>query len=102
MKLDLFDILLPPVGAIVVSLLGWGTARSMNGGRALSSIQKKMLFYGAFLFSLGMCYSMIIVARLHWPKALWIVFTVAWALALALTAYYRERRSVAGKPRMGN
>lgn len=92
MKLDLFDVLLPPVGAVVVSLLGWGVARSINGGRQLSSIQKKMLFYGAFLFSLGMCYSMIIVARLRWPKPLWIVLTVAWASLLFLVAWRRHRR----------
>jgi hypothetical protein len=60
---------------------------------------KKGLFYG-FFFVLGMGYSMAVVAMFGWPRPLWIIFTVAWALLLALIAWwrYRQTQSVSEAP----
>ena len=43
--------------------------RLYNWGRPLSSIQKKMLFYG-WMFVLGMGYLMLFAGNMHWPKSL--------------------------------
>ena len=43
--------------------------------------------YG-FFFVLAMCCSMAVVAMLSWPRPLWIIFTVAWALLLISTAWW--------------
>lgn len=88
MKLDPFDILLPPVLALIFLALGWTSLRTTAGGRPLSPQMKKGLLY-AFLFVLGMGYSMAFVAMFSWPRPLWIVFTVAWALLLTLIAWWK-------------
>ncbi len=98
MKLDPFDILAPPIIALVFLALGWISSRNIAGGRPLSSQMKKGLFYG-FFFVLGMGYSMAIVAMLDWPRPTWIVLTVAWALLLALVAWRRTRRVSASEIR---
>lgn len=90
MRLDLFDILLPPVLAVVVSLLGWGATRAINGGHPLNPIQRMMFFCG-FWFVLGMGYSMVAVGVLHWPHWAWIPPTFAWASLLTVIAWRRYR-----------
>jgi lipopolysaccharide export LptBFGC system permease protein LptF len=91
MTLDLFDILAPPVVAVVVSLLGWGATRAINGGRSLNPIQQIMFFF-SFWFVLGMGYSMMLVGALDWPHWAWIPPTVVWALLLGYLAWRRRRR----------
>jgi hypothetical protein len=90
MKLDPFDIILPPVVASIFLGLGWTSSRAIAGGGPLSSHMKKMLFYSS-LFVLGMGYSMSFVVMLGWPRPLWIVFTATWALLLMLMAWWRHR-----------
>lgn len=92
MKLDPFDILAPGIIALVFLALGWISSRSIAGGGPLSSEMRKGLFYG-FFFVLGMGYSMAVVAMFGWPRFLWIVFTVAWALLLASIAWWRYRQT---------
>jgi hypothetical protein len=92
MKLDPFDIFLPPILSCVFAALVWLSDRTITGGRPLTPHMKKVLFY-SFFFVLGMGYSMAIVAMLGWPRPFWIVFTVAWALLLASIAWWRYRRS---------
>jgi hypothetical protein len=92
MKLDPFDILAPGIIALVFLALGWISSRSIAGGGPLSSQMRKGLFYG-FFFVLGMGYSMAVVAMFGWPRFLWIVFTVAWALLLASIAWWRYRQT---------
>ena len=91
MRLDLFDILLPPVLAVVVSLLGLGSTRAINGGRPLNPAQRIMFFFGFWLV-LGMGYSMTVIGALHWPRWAWIPPTVIWALLLGAFAWRRYRR----------
>ncbi len=91
MRLEPFDILLPPVLAIVVSLLGWGSTRAINGGRPLNPTQRIIFFFG-FWFVLGMGYSMTVVGALHLPHWAWIPPTVIWALLLSSFAWRRYRR----------
>jgi hypothetical protein len=55
MKIDLLDLLAPPVGAIVWLLLSWLYARAVSLGRPFSRIQKGMISCG-LLFVLGMRY----------------------------------------------
>ena len=92
MSFDLFDIMLPPVLAIVVLLLGWGSTRAINGGRPLNPIQR-IMFSFSFWFVLGAGYSMVVVGALHWPHWAWIPPTVLWAALLAIVAWRRHRRS---------
>lgn len=91
MKLDPFDILAPGIIALVFLALGWISSRSIAGGGPLSLRMRKGLFY-VFFFVLGMGYSMAVVAMFGWPRSLWIVFTVAWALMLAAIAWWRYRQ----------
>ncbi len=97
MRFDLFDILLPPVLAIVVSFLGWGSTRAINGGRPLNPIQRIMFFF-SFWFVLGTGYSMVVVGALHWPHWAWIPPTVLWASLLALVAWRRRSRTRSEDP----
>lgn len=100
MKLDPFDIFAPGILALIFLALGWISSRSIAGGGPLSSQMRKGLFYG-FFFVLGMGYSMAVVAMFGWPRPLWIVFTVAWALLLASIAWgrYRQTRTEPETPR---
>jgi hypothetical protein len=92
MKLDTFDLLFPAILSCVFFVLVWLSDRTITKGQPLTPHMKKVLFYGFFLV-LGMGYSMSIVAMFGWPRPLWIVFTVAWALLLASIAWWRYRQS---------
>jgi hypothetical protein len=52
---------------------------------------KMILGYG-FFFVLGTLYSIAFVVMFAWPRPLWIVFTVAWALLLVSIAWWRYRQ----------
>ena len=100
MKIDPFDLFFPAILSCVFFVLVWLSDRTITKGQPLTSHMKKVLFYG-FFFVLGMGYSMTFVSMFGWPRPLWIVFTVAWALVLALIAWwrYRQARAVSETPR---
>lgn len=94
----LIDILAAPLMALFVGLMGWGSARSINGGRALSPHQRGTLFYACW-FTLGMGYAILLGPHLGslvgWPP-LWIPILVAWGALLAYIVWRRYRRRAAG------
>src|SRR5579863_4929502 len=79
-SLDPFDLPLPPVVTLAVLVLGYVQSRIIRRGKPLSSIQRKLLFYGP-VFTLGMTYAMAfhgqLAALFHWENA-WIAVMVAW------------------------
>lgn len=94
--LDPFDLLAPLVITLAVLVLGYVQFRIIRRGQALSSIQRKLLFYGT-VFTLGMCYAIMlqdqIGSLLHWRNA-WIAVMVAWGMLLAAIAWIRHRGQV--------
>lgn len=61
--LDPFDLVMPPMVALAVLVLGYAQCRRIRHGQPLSSFQQKLLFYGT-VFTLGMCYAMSLHVRL--------------------------------------
>ena len=49
MRLGWDDLLMPPALMIAFFLLGWPYARSVNGGKPLTSTQRGMLVYGCWM-----------------------------------------------------
>jgi hypothetical protein len=81
------------VGITLIFLaLSWSYMRSINVGRPLRPIQRKMLFYG-FIFVLGMGCVMLLVTDLHWPKQLLFPLIGIWGVLVAATAGWRYRQS---------
>jgi hypothetical protein len=81
------------VGITLIFLgLSWSYMRSINVGRPLRPIQRKMLFYG-FIFVLGMGCMMLLVTDLHWPKQLLFTLIGIWGVLVAATAWWRYRQS---------
>jgi|KBSMisStaDraftv2_1062788.scaffolds.fasta_scaffold57635_2 TRAP-type mannitol/chloroaromatic compound transport system permease small subunit len=70
--IDPFAIFAPPILALVVLVLGYVQSRMIRRGRPLSSIQRKLMFYGP-VFTLGMCYAIMLQDHLavlfHWKSA---------------------------------
>jgi hypothetical protein len=62
--IDPFAILAPPILTLIVIVLGYSQSRRIRGGKPLSSIQRKMLFYFAF-FVLGMGYAIMLSLAEH-------------------------------------
>src|SRR5665213_4101456 len=91
MRFDPADILAPPIIALVFLCLGLLYGRTIRQGQPLTPVMRMILGYG-FLFVLGTLYSIAFVVMLGWPRPLWIVFTVAWALMLASIAWWRYRQ----------
>ncbi len=94
--LDPFDLLMPPMVALAVLVLGYAQSRRIRGGQPLSSFQRKLLFYGP-VFTLGMGYAMAfhlqLAALLHWENA-WIAAIAAWGALLIAIAWPSYRGGV--------
>jgi hypothetical protein len=92
-EIDLFDLLFPPVITLVVLVLGYVQSRIIRRGKPLSSLQRKLMFYGP-VFTLGMCYAIMLqdhlAALFHWQSAC-IAVIVAWGALLAAIAWTRYR-----------
>jgi len=78
--------------ALVFLALSWTYMRSLNLGRPLRPIQRKMLFY-SFIFALGMCYLMLLVGDMHWPKSLLFPMIGIWGGVVGFVAWWRYRQS---------
>jgi hypothetical protein len=91
-----FAIFAPPILTLIGVALGYSQCRRIRGGKPLSSIQRKMVLYFAFLL-LGMGYAIMLQDHLgalfHWENA-WIAVMVAWGTLLAAIAWTRYRRNV--------
>jgi hypothetical protein len=93
-------IFAPPILTLIAVALGYSQGRRIRGGKPLSSIQRKMLFYFAF-FALGMTYAIMLhdqlAALFHWRSA-WIAVMVAWGALLAAIAWMRYRSTALPRP----
>ena len=78
--------------ALIFLVLSWSYMRSLNLGRPLRPIQKKMLFY-SFIFALGMCYLMLLAGDMHWPKSLLFPVIGIWGGVVGFVAWWRYRQS---------
>ena len=92
--IDPFAIFAPPIITLVVLVLGYVQSWIIRRGQPLTSIQRKLLFYGT-VFTLGMCYAIAfqdeLAALFHWQSS-WIAVMVAWGALLAAIAWMRHRR----------
>ena len=93
----LWNLLGPPIMALVYFGLCLGWARSVRRGRPLTPFQRLMLTYSV-LVMLGLGYAMAfggpLGAVLHMsPKRAWIPVSIAWALALAGIAWWRHKQN---------
>jgi hypothetical protein len=79
----------PPISLGIYLLLAWSQIRAINRGRAFSPIQRDLLRYST-LFWLATIYSMAAVKIFQWPRPLWIVFSLVWAVLLGWIAWYRH------------
>jgi hypothetical protein len=93
-NIDPFDLLMPPVVTLAVLVLGYSQSRMIRRGQPLSSIKRKLLFYGP-AFTLGMGYAIILQDQigtlLHWRNG-WIAVIVVWGALLAAVAWMRYRK----------
>jgi tryptophan-rich sensory protein len=91
--IDPFAIFFPPILTLIVIALGYSQSRSIRGGKPLSSIQRKLMFYMP-AFVLGMGYAMAfheqLAALFRWENA-WIAVMVVWGALLAAIAWMRYR-----------
>lgn len=84
--------------SLLFLLLSWSSARAISRGRPLSHAQRSIVFF-AFVFVLGMSYSMMIGSWLGWPDWGWSLPTAVWGGLLAFIAWRRHNRSQAVPPR---
>jgi len=93
--IDPYAIFAPPILTLIGVALGYSQCRRIRGGKPLSSIQRKMMFYFAF-FALGMTYTMAfhdqLAALFRWKNA-WIAVIVAWGALLVAIAWMKHRRT---------
>ncbi|HVZ59961.1 MAG TPA: hypothetical protein VG892_04160 [Terriglobales bacterium] len=78
--------------ALIFLALSWSYMRSLNSGGALRPSQKKILLY-SFIFALGMCYLMLLVGDMHWPKSLSFPMIGIWGVVVGFLAWWRYRQS---------
>ncbi len=91
MRVDLVDILGPPVLGVAFLFLSWSQMRMTRGRDGLTSYDKKLLTYG-FLFVVGLGYLVLLARELHWPDSLMYVAIGAWGVLLAFIAWRRYQR----------
>ena len=103
-EFDPYAIFAPPILTLIGVALGYSQCRRIRGGKPLSSVQRKMMFYFAF-FSLGMTYTMAfhdqLAALFRWKNA-WIAVIVAWGALLAAIAWIRYRSAALPPPPAGD
>lgn len=91
-SVDPLDLLVPPIIALIVLVLGYLQARIARRGKPLTPILRKVTFYAPILL-LGVGYAMAfhdqLAAFFHWGNA-WIGAMIAWALVLAAIAWTRR------------
>ena len=72
-EIDPFAIFAPPIITLAVLVLGYVQSRIIRRGRPLSSIQRKLMFYGP-VFTLGMTYAIAfndqLTALFRWEKCM--------------------------------
>lgn len=92
---NLDRIIGPPIFTLIFVAFAGLYARAMRRGRALSSLQRKMVVY-ATMFSLGMVYMIAwkneLAAIIGWQDA-WIGTLMVWGFLLAAMAWLQNTRS---------
>jgi hypothetical protein len=91
MKLDGFDLLLPPIAATVFWILGWSSTRAINKGRPLNPNQRMIAAFG-FWFMLGAAYSMVAVGAFKLPHWAWIPPALLWMILVGFVLWRRRER----------
>src|SRR5437868_6524715 len=93
MSFDLTDILMPPLLALVFLAFAGMFGRVIRKTRPLTSFMRALTVYGA-LYTLGMGYIVLTVAKSHLPDWLYVALPVTWAAALGLIAWHLRRPSL--------
>jgi hypothetical protein len=91
MKIDALDVLLPPIAATALWILGWSSTRAINRGRPLNPNQRMIAAFG-FWFTLGTAYSMVAVGAFklpHWASARSPLDTLGRAHSVAATRTFQ-------------
>ncbi len=95
MRVDWIDIVFPPAGSLAFLFLSWSTMRTINAGRPLDRVQRRLVAYRAF-FAVGMCYIMAVGSWLHWPAWIWFTLIAAWGVLILYIAWRRSQRKQTG------
>jgi hypothetical protein len=95
MRIDWLDVLFPPAGTLAFLFLSWSTMRTINAGRPLDRVQRRLVAYGAF-FALGMCYVMAVGSWFHWPTWIWFTLIAVWGVLILYIAWRRSQRKETG------
>jgi hypothetical protein len=80
------DVLVISAVSLIFLGLSWSSARSINLGKPLSDLQRKMLFW-SFLFIWGSGCIMAISTALNYSDALMFSIIAGWAILLAGLAF---------------
>lgn len=100
---QIFNIIAPPVLALMFSVICYGWARATRRGKPLTSLQRGMILY-ATIFALGMVYLILfqdgLGKFLRWKDA-WIAALVLWGLILAALAWWRHRSTLSERSDVG-
>jgi len=85
------DIFIPPIGTLVITLMGWLYFRQLNMWGPLDSFQRALLLYGGVFF-FGVLCGLLVIMPLQWPPQYWIPLIIAWGTLVGLFAYFRQKR----------